>query len=155
MHMLINAVVLSLTLPADPLDIARVVPTCSAQLDGRMLLTQVEFADGYVVEGPWRVLHTRNRTSDSGAAERVMAAVLDRIVERDALTGERRTTPFGQGVAVTFEGASQDDVLRRAADLWCATVMRLGKNPSSWFGSRPGPLRLATARGGTEPERAA
>lgn len=133
MHTLINAVVLAMTMPADPAEMARHVPTCSAELEAQTLHTQVEFADGYTVEGPWRVTQDRHGELRAGGEGRIVAAIIDRIVEKDALTGQRRTTPFGQGVAVTFEGSTHDDLVARAAELWCAAVMRMGAGGGGRF----------------------
>jgi hypothetical protein len=142
MYTLINAVVLAITLPADPAEIAHAVPACTAELDGRTLHTQVEFVDGYIVEGPWRITHASRGQLRSGDDGRIVSAVLDRIVEKDALTGQRRTLPFGQGVAVTFEGATHDELVRRAAELWCATVMRLGRGSRSFAPATVEPMRV-------------
>jgi hypothetical protein len=154
MHMLINAVVLAITLPADPAEIARAVPTCTAELDGRTLQTQVEFVDGYVVEGPWRITHASRGALKNGDEGRIVSAVLDRIVEKDALTGERRTLPFGQGVAITFEGRTPDDLMNRAAELWCATVMRLGRGSQRFAPATIEPMRVTTGPEPTGPPAA-
>jgi hypothetical protein len=143
MHMLINAVVLAMTLPADPADLARNVPTCSADLQGSALNTQMEFADGYTVEGPWRVMQTSTGELRGGGEGRIIAAVIDRIVEKDALTGQHRTIPFGQGIAVTFEGSTHDELEEQAADLWCAAVMRMGRGSA---GARFAPTTVEPTR---------
>jgi hypothetical protein len=145
MHMLINAVVLAITLPADPAEIARAVPSCTAELDGRVLHTQVEFIDGFVIEGPWRIMHASTGALKNGDRGRIIAAVLDRIVEKDALTGKRRMLPFARGVVVTFEGATPEDLLASAAELWCATVMRLGRGSNGFAPAATEPLRITRA----------
>jgi hypothetical protein len=143
MHMLINAVVLAMTLPADPAEIARDVPACSAEFDGGVLSTQVEFADGYVVVAPWRVLHAGSAAMQDGTEGQVVTAVLDRIVEKDGMTGQRRLTPFAQRVNVTFRGRTHDDVIDRAAEMWCSTVLRMNGGVNRFAPLIVRPLRVA------------
>jgi hypothetical protein len=143
MHMLINAVVLAMTLPADPAEIARDVPECRAEFDGGVLSTQVEFADGYVVEAPWRVTDAGLRELEDGSEARIVNAVLDRIVETDAITRRKRLTPFAQRVQVTFQGRTHGEVIDHAAELWCSTVLRLNGGENRFAPATVEPMRVA------------
>jgi hypothetical protein len=149
--MLINAVVLAMTLPADPAELAAGVPTCTAVFADGVLSTQVAFADGYTVEAPWRVLRARNVRAMDGSRARVVSAVLDRIVETNALTGQRSHTRFRERVDVTFRGRTQDDVNDRAAALWCTTVLRMNGGPQRFAPSSVPRPRVARLPGGTTP----
>ncbi len=99
-------------------------PVCRATMDGGQLTTVVQFEDGYTVEGPWQVLQNRAASLDDGAKGIQVGARLDRIVEVDPATGERQATPFPNPVDVTFEGHTQDELITRAAQIWCASVMK-------------------------------
>lgn len=99
-------------------------PACSGELDGEVLTTTIKFPDGYAVEAPWDVLASRS-TSAGGAAGHVMAVHLDHIVEHDGLTGQATTTPFPSPIETTFEGATVDEVIYQAAQVWCMTVLRV------------------------------
>jgi hypothetical protein len=93
--------------------------TCRADQAGDVLLTSVEYADGYRVEAPWRVKSARKEKQ--GAS---MTAELDHIIETNPATGKRHRTPLPGTIEMTFEGASSALVLREAADVWCATVAK-------------------------------
>ncbi len=95
------------------------VPTCRAERRGEELITRISYPDGYSVEGPWRV------TGRSSAARALaLTAVLDRIVETRAYSGRQQVTELPNAVQVTFRGSDADDLLTRAAGLWCETVMQ-------------------------------
>jgi len=104
--------------------ISRIPPVCKASMDGGQLTTVVQFEDGYTVEGPWQVLQNRAAALDDGGKGIQVGARLDRIVEVDPSTGERQATPFPNPVDVTFEGHNQDELMSRAAQIWCASVMK-------------------------------
>jgi hypothetical protein len=126
MYMFINAMLLALLLPAGGAEKVNDGPSCKAELKGLKLLTAVHLPDGTVVEGPWRIVH--------GGAMReqqphyVMLATLDRVIERDVVTGEQKEIPFPEPVNLAFEGTSQHDLVERAAQIWCVTVMRAQEN---------------------------
>ncbi len=93
--------------------------TCKADRAGNILLTSVEYADGYKVEAPWRVKALR--AEQAGAS---LTAELDHIIETNPATGKRHRTPLPGTIELTFEGASNALLLREAADIWCATVAK-------------------------------
>ncbi|HEX9107861.1 MAG TPA: hypothetical protein VF832_11545 [Longimicrobiales bacterium] len=103
--------------------ISRIPPVCKASMDGGQLTTVVQFDDGYTVEGPWQVLQNRAASLDDGIKGIQVGARLDRIVEVDP-SGSRQATPFPNPVDVTFEGHNQDELMSRAAQIWCASVMK-------------------------------
>ena len=89
------------------------------------LLTVVELPTGVAVEGPWRVMHQENVAQDHRFT---VLATLDHVIEKDALTGGRNVIPFPQPVRLAFEGSSQEEAVRRAAHVWCVTVMKAQEN---------------------------
>lgn len=99
-------------------------PACSGELDGQVLTTMIKFPDGYAVEAPWNVLANRP-TSINGAPGYLMSVHLDHIVEHDGVTGQATTTPFPSPIETTFEGATVDEVVYQAAQVWCMTVLRV------------------------------
>lgn len=126
MNMFINAMILAVLLPGSGMERVYDGPACRAELKGLDLLTIVELPTGLRVEGPWRVVHTGDMTG--GETHFVMFATLDRVIERDPITGSRSITPFPQPVSLAFEGSSQTELVQRAAQVWCVTVMRAQEN---------------------------
>lgn len=126
MYMLINAMLLALMLPAGGADRVTIGPACKAEVAGLDLLTAVHLPGGVVVEGPWRIVRGGEMKSDQ--AHYVMLATLDRVIERDVVTGEQRVIPFPEPVNLAFEGANQQEMVERAAQVWCVTVMRAREN---------------------------
>lgn len=112
------------------------VPTCSGELDGTRLTTTIEYADGYAVEAPWRVLTNRPVSSEPG---RVIAVHLDRIVERVPESGQKVTTPFPNPIQTTFEGADMDAIVSQAAQVWCVTVMNVREDGGSMVPEKSAP----------------
>lgn len=94
--------------------------TCKADQSGNLLITSIEYTDGYKVEAPWRVLSTRREQRGSAS----MTAVLDHIIETNPTTGKRQSTPLPGAIELTFEGENNVMLLREAADIWCATVTK-------------------------------
>ncbi len=124
MMTVVVAVALVLPVGASAQQVAQQSPVCRASMDGGQLTTVVQFEDGYTVEGPWQVLQNRAAALDDGAKGIQVGARLDRIVEVNPATGERQATPFPNPVDVTFEGHTQDELISRAAQIWCASVMK-------------------------------
>jgi hypothetical protein len=79
-----------------------------------------------VVEGPWRIVHGGELRDDQ--THYVMLATLDRVIERDVVTGEQKVIPFPEPVNLAFEGVNQQELIERAAQVWCVTVMRAQEN---------------------------
>jgi hypothetical protein len=125
MYLFINALILALLVPPGGASFAEAGPTCRAQIRGLNLLTVVELPTGVAIEGPWRITHHRDEMS---ANRFTVLATLDHVVETDALTGGRSVIPFPEPVRLAFEGASQEEVVTRAAQVWCVTVMRAQEN---------------------------
>jgi hypothetical protein len=126
MYMFINALILALLVPADSAHRVEDGPACRAELTGSRLLTTIEFPTGLKVEGPWRVLHNAEVIDEQ--PNFVMYATLDRIIETDALTGGHHIVPFPEPISLSFEGTSQSELIQRAAQVWCVTVMRAQEN---------------------------
>lgn len=101
-----------------------VEPACRASLDGDRLTTVIEFPDGYAVEAPWRVTWNRAAALEDGRPGVVAGVELDRIIERDPATGQRVETPFPEPIQTTFEGATEEQMVYRAAQIWCLTVLK-------------------------------
>ncbi len=99
-------------------------PACRADLDGDRLTTTIEFSDGYAVEAPWTVRWNRSASLQDGTRGVAAAASLDRIVEVEPGTGQRVVTPFPEPIETTFEGHSEEELIYRAAQIWCLTVLR-------------------------------
>ena len=57
-----------------------------------------------------------------------MNASLDRIIEVQPGTGQRVTTPFPEPIETTFDGESEQELVERAAQIWCLTVIRAQQN---------------------------
>ena len=128
MYLLLNALLLVLLLPLGGSQKAEADPACRAELKGVDLLTVIQLPSGVAVEGPWRVVH---RSDDPTRVSRlVIYATLDRVIETDALTGEREVVAFPQPVRIAFNGATQAELVERAAEVWCVTVMRAHENQS-------------------------
>jgi hypothetical protein len=126
MYMFINALILAFLVPASSADTAENGPACRAHLEGLNLLTIIEFPTGLTVEGPWRVVHTGEQIED--VTQYVMFATLDRIIEKDAISGSRNVIPFPEPVSLAFEGTDQKALIHHAAQVWCVTVMRAQEN---------------------------
>ncbi|MBR9988928.1 MAG: hypothetical protein KFH98_04185 [Gemmatimonadetes bacterium] len=125
MFLFMNALILALLVPTSNVALTSEGPTCRAHITGLNLVTIVELPTGLVVEGPWRITHE----PEAVGAERIrFHATLDRVVETDALTGGRNVIPFPQPVRLAFEGESREDAVRRAARVWCVTVMKAQEN---------------------------
>lgn len=126
MNMFVNALILALLVPAGGAQKVEDGPACRAELRGTNLLTTVEFPTGLQVEGPWRVV----LSEETPEAELMMFVTLDRIIETDALTGGRNVVPFPEPVSLAFQGETRQEVIQRAAQVWCVTVMRAQENPA-------------------------
>jgi hypothetical protein len=127
MNMFINALILALLVPAGAPQKVEDGPACRAELQGRKLMTTVEFPSGLQVEGPWQVV-VAEQTEDG--SEHIMLATLDRLIETDALTGTRNVVPFPEPVSLAFQAETRRELLHRAAHIWCVTVMRAQENPA-------------------------
>jgi len=125
MYMFINAVLLALLLPAGGAE-ASSGPACKAEVEGLKLLTVVHLPGGMVVEGPWRIVHGGEVKENQ--THYFMLATLDRVIERDMVTGNQKVIPFPEPVNLAFEGSNQRDLIERAAQMWCVTVMRAQEN---------------------------
>lgn len=99
-------------------------PVCRGSMAGGRLTTVVQFEDGYTVEAPWQVMQNRAGPIADGGRGIQMGARLDRIIEVDPSTGVRQATPFPNPVDVTFEGRNRDELISRAAQVWCASVVK-------------------------------
>ncbi len=99
-------------------------PVCRGSMDGARLTTTVQFDDGYTVEAPGQVLQNHAGPLSDGGQGLQMGARLDRIIEVDPATGARQSTPFPNPVDITFEGHSKDELISRAAQIWCASVLK-------------------------------
>lgn len=99
-------------------------PVCRANLDGQHLTTVVRFEDGYTVEGPWQIFENHPAALSDGRKGIRVGARLGGIVEVDPTTGARESTPFDHPVDVTFEGHDRNDLMNRAARIWCASVSK-------------------------------
>jgi hypothetical protein len=93
--------------------------TCKANQSGDILLTSVEYQNGYKVEAPWRVISSEKA---QGAVR--MTAVVDHIIETNPATRKRQLTPLPGAIEMTFRGDDNAALLREAADLWCSTVAK-------------------------------
>ncbi len=94
--------------------------TCRANHSGDILLTTVQYENGYKVEAPWRVVSSNQPRQ--GAAR--MTAILDHIIETNPATGKRQLTPLPGAIEMTFQGDNNAMMLREAADVWCSTVAK-------------------------------
>jgi hypothetical protein len=128
MYLLLNALILVLLLPLAGSEKAAPGPACRAELSGMDLLTVLELPTGVAVAGPWRVVRRGSDPARSG--RQVILATLDRVIETDALTGERQVVSFPRPVRIAFDGATQADLVERAAEVWCSTVTRAHENQS-------------------------
>lgn len=95
-------------------------PQCSAQRAEGKLMTSAIFPNGYVVEGPWRVITLQATTSSPNGV--FVAAVLDRIVEFDPVRRERTATQFPAPIEFVFEGGNEEEAMAAAARFWCSTI---------------------------------
>lgn len=128
MNMFLNALILAVLVPASDVQKADAGPACRAEVKGTQLLTVYEMPGGMLVEGPWQVVNTGE--ARDGRTHFTMFAVLHHVVERDLLTGEKQVIPFPEPVQLAFEGETQREVMQRAAQVWCVTVMRAQENQS-------------------------
>ena len=119
-------------------------PNCTGVLEGEKLTTTIEFADGSSVDAPWRVVQVRQVSQQRGAAARVLAVHLDRVVEKDP-TGNRTTTPFPSPIETTFQGQDDDEVVFNAAQVWCITVLKVKTDEVPSTGAKRRPLPFVKA----------
>jgi len=138
--MLLVALIIPAGLEAQTRDPA---PACRGSLDGNRLTTTIEFADGYAVEAPWRVSWTRGAAFEDGTSGMVANAVLDRIIESNSRNGERIETSFPEPIETTFEGATEEELVYRAAQVWCLTVLKAQERTNGGRGAsdRQSPAR--------------
>jgi hypothetical protein len=99
---------------------SRNAPLCKADQSGSILLTSIEYRDGYKVEAPWRVIATQ-KTKDGNQQ---MRAVLDHIIETKPPLQKRQLTALPGAIEMTFRGSNNNVMLREAADIWCSTVAK-------------------------------
>jgi hypothetical protein len=125
MHMF-NVMLLAVLLPASGAKGPERGAACRAELHGLKLLTVVQLPGGMVVEGPWRIVLSGEMPK--GEAHFVMRAALDRIIERDVVTGVQKVIAFPEPVSLALEGTNQRELVERAAQIWCVTVMRAQEN---------------------------
>lgn len=148
MRFLINAIALvALAIPAGLIaQNPGNAPACRASLDGDQLTTTIEFPDGYAVEAPWRVAWNRSASLEDGRPGVVAAARLDHIVEVDPATGQRVATPFPEPIETTFEGHSEEELIYRAAQIWCVTVLKAQERKPAEGAQPSAPARKGAAR---------
>lgn len=128
MYLFLNALIMALLLPAGAMENAEIGATCRAELKGVNLLTVMELPSGIVVEAPWQIIH---RGVDEARVKRfVVFATLDRVIEKDEITGARKIVPFPEPIRLGFEGNTHEEVVENAAQVWCVTVMRAQENQS-------------------------
>ena len=144
MYVFVSAMLLALMVPTAP-QRTQDGPACHAELRGLLLVTSVDLPSGVRVEGPWKLQHQGELNTESGTAHFRMDAELDRVVQRDGLTGQERETRLGAPVRLVFEGSDQKDLVRRAAQVWCVTVMRAQENRAldQISPSQPKPVKIA------------
>lgn len=144
MYILVNALIVALLVPWAPQK-AQDGPACGAVLRGLNLLTSVTLASGVKVEGPWRLSYGGEVMPETGVTHFRMLAELDRVIRKDVLTGERREILLPEPVQLELEGTSQRELVYRAAQLWCVTVMRAQENRAldQISPAQPKPVRVA------------
>lgn len=106
-------------------------PACRADMQGDQLITTIEFADGYAVQAPWDVEYSRPATLQNGEEGIEVGASLDRIIEVDPATGERVVTPFPEPIETSFQAANEQELIYRAAQIWCLTVLKAQEQGAS------------------------
>ena len=99
--------------------LARSEPVCKADQAGNVLVTTIQYDDGYRVDGPWRVSSAGRKRGVSR-----ITATLDHIVETDPFTNKRQLTPLPGPIEMTFEANSSGRLLEEAASVWCETVTK-------------------------------
>src|SRR5690606_30058943 len=112
---------------------------------GDRLTTTITFPNGYTVEGPWHVSGNRPVSLEDGTRGVAINASLDRIIEVEPGTGQRVTTPFPEPIETTFDGQNEQQLVERAAQIWCLTVIRAQQNHqrNQSQRARPGSCRCA------------
>lgn len=103
---------------------------CHGEMDGTALTTAIEFADGSMVEAPWRVVGFRQSADRGRVTGRTVSVYLDRIVEIDA-AGKRVATPFPTPIETSFRGRDDDEIVHQAAQVWCMTVIKVKEDGGS------------------------
>ena len=137
MRTLILVVLLSATAASASAQSPRSDGTCKADHNGNVLLTSVEYTDGYRVEAPWRV-----KASNTEKQVTSVTAELDHIIETNPATGKRHRTPLPGTIEMTFEAANSKLLLREAADIWCSTVAKALSARGTDMPSRATPNRV-------------
>lgn len=107
-------------------------PVCTADQSGGILVTTIEYTDGYRVEAPWRVTSEAKFTQ----GETRITALLDHIIETDPLTRKKQVTALPGVVEMMFKGDSRQQLLREAAEVWCTTVGKAMADRSNHLLSR-------------------
>ena len=152
MFVFVSAMLLAMMVPTAPQRTGD-GPACHAELRGLVLVTSVDLPSRVRVEGPWKLSHQGEMNAEDGTAHFRMEAELDRVVQRDAVTGQERETRLGSPVRLVFEGSDQRDLVRRAAQVWCVTVMRAQENHAldQISPTQPKPVKIAAiARSGNK-----
>jgi hypothetical protein len=146
MYVFVSAMLLAMMVPAAPQRTGD-GPACHAELRGLTLVTTVDLPSRVRVEGPWKLSHAGALDMTNGTAHFRMEAELDRVVQIDAVTGLERETRLGSPVRLVFEGSDQKDLVRRAAQVWCVTVMRAQENHAldQISPMQPKPVKIALA----------
>src|SRR5688500_10637802 len=142
MYVFVSVMLLAMIVPTAPRR-EHDVPACHAKLRGLVLVTSVELPSRVRVDAPWRLSH-HGQMRESGT-QLLMEAQLDRVVQKDELTGQERETRLGEPVKLVFEGSDQKDLVRRAAQVWCVIVLRAQENRAldQISPSQPKPVKIA------------
>jgi hypothetical protein len=146
MYMFINALIMALLLPTGA-EQAGNLTACRAELKGVNLLTAVQLPGGVVIEGPWHLKH--DGKMQEGRTHFWVIATLDRVIERDAVTGEKRVIPFPEPVTLTYDGTTQEELVHKVTQVWCVTVMRAHENQAldQLPANRSGIMRIVAVPG--------
>jgi hypothetical protein len=120
-------------------------PACRAHLDGQQLTTTIEFSGGYTVEGPWHVLKNQPVAMSDGQQGLVLGAVLTELVEIDATSGSHTSTSLPRPIAVQFSAHSQEELVSKAATVFCFSVVK-ARSESSGLGSEVYSLNATATR---------
>lgn len=120
--MRVVAVVTALLLAgvAEAQTVAKNGAACRAEHSGEELLTKIVFPDGYTVEAPWHVTGVVK-----AAGKTNITAVLDHIIETRPVSAKRELVELPGPVQMTFSGRTLSALLNEAANLWCATVLKV------------------------------
>lgn len=124
MQMFLEALLLTVLLPAARPAANNDDPSCRAELKGSRLTTTIEFNTGYRLEAPWKVVSSQHLEAPGNLKSIVADLLLEDLVETDAFTGRQLGTRLAEPIRLRLQAPSEPEIVFQAAQAWCTTVVQ-------------------------------